>query len=568
MHKYLLAAFVVFAPLVAGCAFQNPKNTPLLTFLDQNLQPESRTAQVALAPVTVPLSVVGGALDIVVLHPIQAGGLAGVDTWNLIWAQPDKPFSQHLIEFPLKAVGTPIAFSVIWVGRTLFDVEQLADPGPPREPRARPPDVSADTIFAMSNPRNRRVINLIQNNLVPESTLGRVAAAPLLAPAYVVGGALDALVVHPLYAIDDAVYDTADIIWEPTDRGYYTECALFPFRVLLSPPVWFLHWGSRSVFDTPSRPPSPDRLAKLLMDPDPRMRMLVAEPLARDTYTGADREPATDAMIRACRAYPEDVAFCRALILRLPRPLTDEARTYLRELALRGQGELCAAAIRRLFQDCLYRPRPELDPEIPEEEREKLLRQAWEDHLVRSVNFLAEVYDDLVEASHKEAEMLVTVLASDNIRATGSQALGLYILRSLARREWPAYAEALSFMLQLRMVQTTMVGRIAAIEDEWRVLHTQPDWLNYVVGFLQTPGVELPVLRRSSEMQVRHYMSRIRQAGRGEAIQLYNWMEELALYSTMMDAAQTAERLQDGSEDDLRVFMERPHQLLIEKGQD
>ncbi|MFO7897524.1 MAG: hypothetical protein R6V58_00515 [Planctomycetota bacterium] len=565
--RWRLPAAVLLLPLLGGCAFTNAKNTPLLTYLDNNVRPETRAEEIGLAPLAVPVAMTCGALDIAVLHPIQASGNAAADTWDILWAKPGGAVSRQVLEFPLKAVGTPVVFAFIWLNRSLFDVERLSRPPerPERKEPARP--ITVDTFFAMSNPRNRRLLNLLEANIVPADPVARVAAGPVTVPAFLIGGVLDALVIHPAHVLDDACYDTAEAVWEPTDRGYFTECAILPFRLALTPPVWLMHFTSRWVFDTPPRPPDPDELGELLLDPDPRMRLLVVKPLERSSYTGADVAPATNAMIDACRAYPEDLAFCEALISVLPKPLTDEARAYLRELALRGQGRLCGAAILRLFQDCLYRPIVPADEALSEQEREARLEEEHEKHLERSVNFLATIYDELVTAGHHEAEVYLAALAYWNTRAKGARALGLYMLQSLAERDWPAYAEALSFGLQLRLLQTTPAGRIAAIQHEWRALRVQPTWPVFVMDFLRGPKRQLRAASDMSEKEVRRYMERIRRAGKGDAMERYNCSERLATAKTVLDAAETAEELWKGPKDDLELFRGMPLERLIEKGE-
>ncbi|MFW6107884.1 MAG: hypothetical protein ACOC70_01665 [bacterium] len=564
--RWRLAAAVLLLPLLGGCAFTNPKNTPLLTYLDNNVRPETRAEQIGLAPFTVPVGMACGALDIAVLHPIQAGGHAAADTWDILWARPGGAVSRQVLEFPLKAAGTPVVFAFIWLNRSLFDVERLSQPPDRPEPKEPGRAITVDTFFAMSNPRNRRLLNLLEANIVPANTTAQVAVSPVTVPAFLLGGVLDALVIHPVHVLDDACYDTGDAVWSPTDRGYFTECAILPFRLAVTPPVWLMHFTSRWVFDTPPRPPDPDELADMLMDPDPRMRLLVVEPLGRGSYTGDDMAPATDAMIDACRAYPEDLTFCEALISVFPKPLTDEARVYLRELALRGKGRLCGAAILRLFQDCLYRPKLAADEGLSKQEREERLEAENEKHLERSVNFLATIYDELVTAGHHEAEVYLAALAYANTRATGARALGLYMLRSLAERDWPAYAEAWSFGLQLRLLQTTPAGRIAATQHEWRALRVQPTWPAFVMGFLRGPKRQLRAASDVSRKEVRRYMEHIRRAGKGDAMDLYNCSERLATSKTVLDAAETAETLWKGPKDELELFRGMPLERLIEKG--
>jgi len=562
MRIRILAA-VLLALTLGGCAFTNPKNTPLLTALDGWVTPETTGEKVALAPVFVPVGMACGALDICVVHPVQAAGLAAGDTWKLLWSKPPDSFTEQLLEFVPKAVISPVVFSFCWVGRSLFDVDRLGQrgrggPAPPRREVA--------IRFAFSNRRNRRLMNLCEKHLVPESTSGKLAMAPIILPVDIAAAALDIAVVHPATVVDDAWLDTKAVAWEPTRRGYVTECALLPIRTAFTPVAagWF--FLSRVLFDTPPWPPAPDELERELLDDDQELRMLAARALRRGSYTGKQVGPATNAMLKACEVHGSDQKFCDLLIELLPRPLTDHAQKYLRKQALRGRGPLCVAAVRRLFRDTLYRIRYAPDGRLSAADNLRRHITLQETHLRRSVNFLASVFDDLVSAGHHEAEVYLILLTCFRLSERGPKALGLYIQRSLAQRDWPAYAEAAGFRLQLGLLRHTPAGRIAATQHEWRVLRVRSAWPGEVIQALQKLTDTGQSDRSGLEGRDRLFLKKVNETGRGEAMELLIWMELLADTKTLLDAAETAEELKKGTEADLRLFKGDPQDLLIKKG--
>lgn len=117
-----LVVVVAVASAVGGCAFTNPDNTPLLTALDDLVQPESAWESVVMGPVFVPIGVTCAALDIAAVHPARALVFAGQDTWRAVWAKPAGSFArQAALALPKLAV-TPVVFVFAWTGESLFDL--------------------------------------------------------------------------------------------------------------------------------------------------------------------------------------------------------------------------------------------------------------------------------------------------------------------------------------------------------------------------------------------------------------------------------------------------------------
>jgi len=120
-----MAAVLVLA--LGGCAFQNPRNTPILTALDRSVKPKTTTTQVALGVVFVPVGVVSGALDIAVVHPLRSIVLGGEDTWRAVWAEPSGTFAEQSLLFVPKAAVTPVVFAFCWLGESLFDLRPMPE---------------------------------------------------------------------------------------------------------------------------------------------------------------------------------------------------------------------------------------------------------------------------------------------------------------------------------------------------------------------------------------------------------------------------------------------------------
>lgn len=106
---------------------------------------------------------------------------------------------------------------------------------------------------AVFEEENRRLLNAMDASLAPASDGGRWAAAPLAFPAGLVAGVLDAVIVHPATAVDDAWGDTVDWLWTPTDESRLRRAVLTPFMAAFTPPVFLGSWLGRSLLPIPPR---------------------------------------------------------------------------------------------------------------------------------------------------------------------------------------------------------------------------------------------------------------------------------------------------------------------------
>ena len=406
---------------------------------------------------------------------------------------------------------------------------------------------------AFMNRWNRPLLNVHNEYMVPDSTAMRWVMSPVLVPTGLLAGVTDVVLVHPLSVMDDAWHQAASAAWRPTGGGYLTESAIFPLRVVATPPYWTLNWLSRSIFDIPRWPPSPARLEKDLQDNDVGLRMLAVEDLHTRSYSGDNIEAISTVMINASKAWAKDDAeLCEALIGRLPEPLTTAGHVYLAELARGGRGRLCAAAILRLFRACMYLPNPRRR-ESPEADR--------------ALKTLTDVYDALVTSGHREAELTIAVLASYNVKRQRARALSLYVVRSLARRNWPLYAEAAAFLAQVQLLSYSEAARIEAMDYEWRALRVRPSWPRSVAqAVARLQGKNSGTSRQAYLVRQQNVLSKqLRTIGNGHSKQLLLLTESLVDIKTMLDAEVLAERLVKGTPDDLRLFMGNPIKQLRAK---
>ena len=111
----------------AGCAIFDADNRRTLNALDRHLAPESSAARWALAPAGLPLGLLAGAADLVVVHPVSVVDDAWKDTVELCWTPRDESRFRRAVLLPLAILGTPVIFTGDWLGRALFDIPPHAD---------------------------------------------------------------------------------------------------------------------------------------------------------------------------------------------------------------------------------------------------------------------------------------------------------------------------------------------------------------------------------------------------------------------------------------------------------
>lgn len=125
MMRQVLLSLIVHA--CVGCAFFDADNRRTLNALDRNLVPESTTARWALAPIGLPVAVVAGTVDVLVVHPVSVVDDAWGDTQALLWTPRDESRFRRAVLVPLAALATPLVFVGDALGRALFDIPARED---------------------------------------------------------------------------------------------------------------------------------------------------------------------------------------------------------------------------------------------------------------------------------------------------------------------------------------------------------------------------------------------------------------------------------------------------------
>ncbi|MCA8974950.1 MAG: hypothetical protein KDC98_09520 [Planctomycetes bacterium] len=95
---------------------------------------------------------------------------------------------------------------------------------------------------------NRRTLNWLDAELAPESSGVRYALLPVSIPVGLVGLATDAVIVHPVFSIDDAWGDTVELLWSPRDESSLRQALFAPVAAIATPVVFATDWVWRSLW--------------------------------------------------------------------------------------------------------------------------------------------------------------------------------------------------------------------------------------------------------------------------------------------------------------------------------
>lgn len=121
---------LVFAlvPLLSGCAFLNPDNTPTLNFVKDHMVPESTTGKVIATPFVYPVGLAAVVVDAVIVHPLTVIDDAADDTKDCLWVHFDwdKKYVTECAALPWRAIVTPGTFLGDFLGRAMFDIPERA----------------------------------------------------------------------------------------------------------------------------------------------------------------------------------------------------------------------------------------------------------------------------------------------------------------------------------------------------------------------------------------------------------------------------------------------------------
>ncbi|EQA45446.1 putative lipoprotein [Leptospira broomii serovar Hurstbridge str. 5399] len=123
MKRFVInsTCFFLLSIFLSGCAVFEKKNRALTNYLDEKITPESAPAQIALAPIFIPVGVLSLLLDAFVLHPISVIPDALEDTYKVIWKDPTGGVVFQTIVFLPKLAVSPVFFLVDFLGRSGID---------------------------------------------------------------------------------------------------------------------------------------------------------------------------------------------------------------------------------------------------------------------------------------------------------------------------------------------------------------------------------------------------------------------------------------------------------------
>tara|TARA_R110002073_G_C9128937_1_gene551386 strand:- start:113 stop:595 length:483 start_codon:yes stop_codon:yes gene_type:complete len=127
------AWLLVVSACATSCALGNGDRRRALNYLDANWMPSTTTGRWLAAPVALPVGIVAGATDAIVLHPLSQIDDAWVDTVDVVWDFDDNTDFRTVLLVPLAAVATPVVFGVTWVFRAVFDFDDSVREAEPAE---------------------------------------------------------------------------------------------------------------------------------------------------------------------------------------------------------------------------------------------------------------------------------------------------------------------------------------------------------------------------------------------------------------------------------------------------
>ena len=120
MHLLALALVGVCG---SSCAIGNEERRRVLNYLDANWAPDSEGGRWLVSPVALPVGLIAGVADAVVVHPLSQVDDAWGDTVEFLWEFDRDDQFRNVLMTPLSAVATPVVFGVDWLGRAIFDID-------------------------------------------------------------------------------------------------------------------------------------------------------------------------------------------------------------------------------------------------------------------------------------------------------------------------------------------------------------------------------------------------------------------------------------------------------------
>ena len=122
-HSICLVVLSVLLASCGGCAIVDRQNRRTLNKLDEWVRIEKPASRTAAAPVFIPVGLLAGAADAVVVHPIASVPKAADDTREEIWDNPEGSEFRQMMLFVPKVFVTPVFFVGDWALRVLFPID-------------------------------------------------------------------------------------------------------------------------------------------------------------------------------------------------------------------------------------------------------------------------------------------------------------------------------------------------------------------------------------------------------------------------------------------------------------
>ena len=152
-----ICSILIFIFFLTNCAGFNKRNTLLLVAVEENLVPDKQPQKILLAPVYIPIGIVGGILDIFIIHPAIQTGSAFVDTKDFLWNIQFNGYMTEMGSLPIRVVASPVVFTIDWLIRSAFDVTPSVERKPPQE-------ISEDQMNNFITKRDKNAIIEYLNN--------------------------------------------------------------------------------------------------------------------------------------------------------------------------------------------------------------------------------------------------------------------------------------------------------------------------------------------------------------------------------------------------------------------
>lgn len=124
---------VIFIFFLNNCAGFNKRNTLLIVAVEENLVPDKQPQKILLAPLYIPIGVVGGILDIFIIHPAIQTVSAYVDTKDFLWNIRFNGYMTEMGSLPIRIAASPVVFTIDWLIRSAFDVSPSVQSKPPED---------------------------------------------------------------------------------------------------------------------------------------------------------------------------------------------------------------------------------------------------------------------------------------------------------------------------------------------------------------------------------------------------------------------------------------------------